>query len=215
MNRFKCLVTFICTLSLLIVLNIQGESHGCYGVISRINEYGNGGKSVTAYHEAAHVLVALKKDCGSVLISVCLQHDKESVGHVSLSGMRIKTYEQKINTIIMLLAGGISEQLVKRKKFVCKEDGFWDLLEGANLASDDLFEAREIAKELLQGTHDSFRIIPRTFKEEEDELLEECYHASVKLLKEHQNDIKRIAENLLKKTFLTADEVRTILKKQF
>ncbi|MBP6870297.1 hypothetical protein KBC04_05415 [Candidatus Babeliales bacterium] len=211
MNRYKFILFFTCTLSLFFGLKIQGESQKYYRLRSKVTEYFNGGKLATAHHESGHALVLLKKDCGTVLLSICLQHEKKSLGHVSSSMVKNKTREQKINTIMMLLAGGISEQLLKRKPFGSVQDAFWDLLDGATLASDDLCKARQIVKELLEGTHDSSRIICLTFKEEEDELLKKYYYETLTFLRAHQNDIRRLVEALLQRPFLTADEVEGIV----
>lgn len=176
-----------------------------YGRMSKFHKFLNKRcKTIDAiaYHEAGHTLVTVRKNCGRELKWTSIQLCKTMLGYVYTLDYHKKTYLQKINTIIMLLAGGISEQHYKGKKIKNTNAGFADLLLLSS-ASIDVQTARALVQDMIDNNE--------LVQQDVDNLLKKYYAETVEFLVQHQNDLQVLAQALLDKKFLSCYETYKLL----
>jgi cell division protease FtsH len=170
-------------------------------------------KRVVAYHEAGHALT------GELLPSVDRVHRISIVPHGRALGYTLnlpeedrylKTREELIDFMTMLLGGRASEQLV-----------FGSITTGA---SDDLKRVAEIAHAMVHdyamGTgFTSLRIVEgiaeatrRAGDEEVRELADEASRNAVSIINDHRPELDRLAGTLLTKEVLERDDIDRIME---
>jgi cell division protease FtsH len=170
-------------------------------------------KRVVAYHESGHAL------CGELLPSVDRVHRISIVPRGKALGYTLnlpeedrylKTREELIDFMTMLLGGRAAEQLV-----------FGSITTGA---SDDLRRVEEIANamvhEYAMGTGiTSLRVNPERASEatrklrdqEVRELADEAFRAAVKMLDSHRRELDELASTLLRNEVLERGDIDRIM----
>jgi cell division protease FtsH len=170
-------------------------------------------KRVVAYHEAGHAL------CGELLPSVDRVHRISIVPRGKALGYTLnlpeedrylKTREELIDFMTMLLGGRAAEQLV-----------FDSITTGA---SDDLRRVEEIAysmvHEYAMGTRiTSLRVSPdraseatRKLRDQEvRELADEAFRAAQRVLDSHRSELDELASTLLANEVLERDDIDRIM----
>lgn len=178
-----------------------------YGKLSKFHKFlykRSKSLEAVAYHEAAHTIVTVYKDCGRNLKWTSIQLCKSMFGYVYTLDFCKKTYHQKINTIMMLLAGGVGEQIFAGKKFAEADYGFADLVSICSTKMD-VQEARDIVQEMIAGKE--------IVQQDVDDVLKKYYVETVLFLVQHQDDLKIIAKALLEKKFLSCYETYELLRR--
>ena len=170
-------------------------------------------KRVVAYHEAGHAL------CGELLPSVDRVHRISIVPRGRALGYTLnlpeedrylKTREELIDFMTMLLGGRAAEQLV-----------FGSITTGA---SDDLKRVAEIAQSMVHdyamGTGSaSLRVVAgnvseatrRVHDEEVRELADEAYRAAIAIIDEHRPQLDELAATLLTNEVLERNDIDRIM----
>jgi cell division protease FtsH len=170
-------------------------------------------KRVVAYHEAGHAL------CGELLPSVDRVHRISIVPRGNALGYTLnlpeedrylKTREELIDFMTMLLGGRAAEQLV-----------FGSITTGA---SDDLKRVEEIAHAMVHdyamGTGiTSLRVSPERASEatrklrdrEVHELADEAFRAAGRMLDSHRSQLDELATTLLSNEVLERDDIDRIM----
>jgi ATP-dependent Zn protease len=176
-----------------------------YGRMSKFHKFLNKrckNIDAIAYHEAGHTLVTVRKNCGRELKWTSIQLCKTMLGYVYTLDYNQKTYRQKINTIVMLLAGGVSEQYYKGKKFKNNDEAFADLLLLCS-ARVDVQTARSLIQDMIVNNE--------LAQQDVDTILKKYYAETVEFLLQHQGDLEVIAQALLDKKFLSCYETYELL----
>jgi cell division protease FtsH len=170
-------------------------------------------KRVVAYHEAGHAL------CGELLPSVDRVHRISIVPHGRALGYTLnlpeedrylKTREELIDFMTMLLGGRAAEQLV-----------FGSITTGA---SDDLRRVADIARAMvteyamgtasgaMRSADDSASESSRRMRDVEvRELADEAFRNALSLLDAHRSQLDALASTLLAKEVLERDDIDTIM----
>jgi cell division protease FtsH len=170
-------------------------------------------KRMVAYHEAGHAL------CGELLPSVDRVHRISIVPRGRALGYTLnlpeedrylKTREELIDFMTMLLGGRAAEQLV-----------FGSITTGA---SDDLKRVGEIARAMVReyAMGNSSSSLPggddgeaegtrRVHDREISELADEAFRAAVKLLDTHRRQLDALAERLLTNEVLERDDINQVM----
>lgn len=156
-----------------------------------------------AYHEAGHTILTVHKNCGRDLKWTSIQLCTSMFGYVYTLDYHKKTYHQKTNTIMMLLAGGAGEQIFKGKKFTTIDDGFADLV-STHTTTIDVQQARNLVQEMIANKE--------IVQQNVDGVLKKYYAETVAFLTQHQDDLKVIAQALLEKKFLSCHETYELLR---
>jgi cell division protease FtsH len=171
-------------------------------------------KRIVAYHEAGHAL------CGELLASVDRVHRISIVPRGRALGYTLnlpeedrylKTREELIDYMTMLLGGRASEQIV-----------FGSITTGA---SDDLKRVTEIAHSMIHeyamGTgQTSMRIVVdgaaeatrRVSDEEVRELADEALRMAISLINTHRPQLEQLAETLLSNEVLERTDIERIME---
>ncbi|HTX45743.1 MAG TPA: AAA family ATPase [Solirubrobacteraceae bacterium] len=171
-------------------------------------------KRIVAYHEAGHAL------CGELLASVDRVHRISIVPRGRALGYTLnlpeedrylKTREELIDYMTMLLGGRASEQIV-----------FGSITTGA---SDDLKRVTEIAHSMIHeyamGTgQTSMRIVVdgaaeatrRVSDEEVRELADEALRMAIALINSHRPQLEQLAETLLSNEVLERTDIERIME---
>lgn len=180
---------------------------------------------MTAYHEGGHALVAYYTEMANKLHKVTIVSRGSSLGHTSTLPERdsyTQTREQLAASMDVMLGGRVAEELT----YGCDR-----VTTGC---SDDLKRANIIATRMVKDFGMSEKIGMRVVREEESEsqivlsgfsdatselveseirrLLEESKSRVRDLLTKHKNELKLLAEALLKYETLDANEVKLIIE---
>ena len=186
-------------------------------------------KNIIAFHEAGHAIVSFFSAGCDPVQKISIISRGRAAGYtlkMPETEKKLKNKTEFLDKLGALLGGYISEKLT-----------FKDVTTGA---SDDLRKATKIAKKLVTEYGMSEHLGPRTFGETDDEIFlgeqishkrnysekvaekidEEvseiinlCYNKAEKILKEHKDKLKEIAETLLKKETLEKEQFEKIIKK--
>jgi cell division protease FtsH len=170
-------------------------------------------KRMVAYHEAGHAL------CGELLPSVDRVHRISIVPRGRALGYTLnlpeedrylKTREELIDFMTMLLGGRAAEQLV-----------FGSITTGA---SDDLKRVGEIARAMVReyamGTSSSSlpggddgeaESTRRVHDREISELADEAFRAAIRLLDTHRTQLDALAERLLTNEVLEREDINQVM----
>ena len=181
-------------------------------------------KNIIAFHEAGHAIVSFFSAGCDPVQKISIISRGRAAGYtlkMPETEKKLKNKTEFLDKLGALLGGYISEKLT-----------FKDVTTGA---SDDLRKATKIAKKLVTEYGMSEHLGPRTFGETDDEIflgeqishkrnysekvaekideevseiIKLCYNKAEKILKEHKDKLKEIAETLLKKIII----VRILIK---
>lgn len=170
-------------------------------------------KKIVSYHEAGHALVSNSVNiCPIQKISIVPRG--EALGYVLQlpdEDRYIYTKEELIGKIKILLAGKAAEEII-----------FNHLSTGAK---DDLKKVTDIADQMvceygmsklgfmtIEGNSKSF--MSQQIQKEANQIVEQCYKETLKLLKENINDLHIVANHLYDKETMTLEELQSLIQKE-
>ncbi len=170
-------------------------------------------KKIVSYHEAGHALVSnIVNICPIQKISIVPRG--EALGYVLQlpdEDRYIYTKEELIGKIKILLAGKAAEEII-----------FNHLSTGAK---DDLKKVTDIADQMvceygmsklgfmtIEGNSKSF--MSQQVQKEANQIVEQCYKETLKLLKENINDLHIVANHLYDKETMTLEELQSLIQKE-
>lgn len=186
-------------------------------------------KKVTAYHEAAHALVAHELPHADPVHKVSIISRGRAAGYtlkLPAEDKHLHTRSEFIDDLAVLLAGHIAEKEI-----------FGEVTTGA---SSDLRQATRIAKKLITEYGMSEKLGPRTFGEKEEmiflgkeiheqrdygekvaeaidqeisHLISDASKTALLLIHEHKNKLEEIVKALLEKETLEKEEFEKIFTK--
>lgn len=181
---------------------------------------------MTAYHEGGHALVAYFTEKANQLHKVTIVSRGNSLGHTSTLPERdlyCQTKEQLTATMDVMLGGRVAEELVYGSDRVttgCEDD-----LRKANMLATrmvkDLGMSEKIGMRVVrEDESQTSQIVVSNFSDATSELveseigrlLEESKERVRKILTTHSNELKLLAEALLKYETLDAAEVKLVLE---
>jgi cell division protease FtsH len=159
-------------------------------------------KEITAYHEAGHALAASFLPEAEPVRKVSIIARGAAAGYtlkMPSEDIRIKTRRQFLSEIAILLSGYLAEKLI-----------FKDISTGA---SNDLFRATEIARDLVMEYGMSEKLGPISFKEDfaQREFFGRSY--SEDMAKEIDKEVRKIISNSEKEAIHTLNKKRDLLDK--
>ena len=170
-------------------------------------------KKIVSYHEAGHALVSnIVNICPIQKISIVPRG--EALGYVLQlpdEDRYIYTKDELIGKIKILLAGKAAEEII-----------FNHLSTGAK---DDLKKVTDIADQMvceygmsklgfmtIEGNSKSF--MSQQVQKEANQIVEQCYKETLKLLKENINDLHIVANHLYDKETMTLEELQSLIQKE-
>ena len=184
-------------------------------------------KKITAYHEAGHALLGKLLPKSDPVHKVTIIPRGRALGltqQLPTEDRHTRSKEYLLNKIKVLLGGRIAEEIF-----------FEDITNGAG---NDLEVATEIAKKMVcewgmsekigpitLGKHSEEVFIGRELVQKRDiseemaksidmeikRIVEECYQEAKKIILENKDKLQRIADALLKKEVLSADEIDRLI----
>ena len=185
-------------------------------------------KKLVAYHEAGHAIVGLNLPDGAIVQKVTIIPRGNAGGYNLLTPRKEKILNSRkelLDTITSYMGGRSAEELF-----------FGDITTGA---SSDIQQATRIAKDMVTtyGMSDLGPIQYNSGNEsvflgrdyaspsnasaqvayeidtEVRKIIESCHEKAKKIIKENRDDLIKIAETLMEKETLTAEEIDELLKK--
>ena len=170
-------------------------------------------KRIVAYHEAGHAIVSnIINICPIQKISIVPRG--EALGYVLQlpdEDRYIYTKEELIGKIKVLLAGKAAEEVI-----------FNHLSTGAK---DDLKKVTDITDQMvceygmsklgfmtIEGNSKSF--MSSQVQKEANQIVEDCYKETLKLLNENLNDLHIVANYLYDKETMTLEELQSLIQKE-
>jgi len=180
---------------------------------------------MTAYHEGGHALVAYYTDKADSLHKVTIVSRGNSLGHTSTLPERdlySQTKEQLSAKIDVMLGGRVAEELIYGNDGVTT--GCQDDLKKANMLATymvkDCGMSEKIGMRVVREEESQGQIIVPNFSDATSELveseisrlLEESKERVRELLTKHRNELKLLAEALLKYETLDAAEVKLVIE---
>ncbi|XP_059476379.1 AFG3-like protein 2 isoform X2 [Neocloeon triangulifer] len=201
------------------------EQHNFIEAIDRVLT-GSGGQThltpeemfAVAHHEAGHVVTAWFLKHSDPLLKVTITPRGNALGFTQFSpkDLKLQTKEQIFDRMCVLLGGRVAEELF-----------FGKISTGA---ADDLRVATNIAYEMVMSLGMSDKIGAMSFQEREKyplseefskkidsevhQLLSKALETTTELLYLHKSDISLIAEKLIEKNTLQAEEIETLIGKR-
>ena len=178
-------------------------------------------KKLTAYHEAGHAIVSSKLETQKGIKEVSIIPRGVAGGYTMYKSDEDKCYisrTEMIEKMIALMGGRAAEKIVLN-----------DISTGA---SNDIEVATNIAKDMITKYGMSENLGPISINTEQDPyelqllgekfgdaigaevkiLLDEAYKAAQQLIRENRDKLDRVAESLLQKEVISADEFKALIK---
>lgn len=180
---------------------------------------------MTAYHEGGHALVAYYTDKANSLHKVTIVSRGNSLGHTSTLPERdlySQTKEQLSAHMDVMLGGRVAEELVYGEDRVttgCEDD-----LRKANMLATKMVKdfgmSEKIGMRVVREEESQSQIVLSNFSDATSELveseisrlLEESKSRVREVLTKHRNELKLLAEALLKYETLDAAEVKLVIE---
>ncbi|MFC1593752.1 ATP-dependent zinc metalloprotease FtsH [Candidatus Omnitrophota bacterium] len=184
-------------------------------------------KAITAYHEAGHALLSLLIAEVDTLSKVSIIPRGFAGGYTLTPPIEDRHYFSKkelLGKIVVALGGRVSEEInmhdittgaendlanatALARSMVC-EYGMSARLGSLTLGKrhGPIFLGKDIVDE-----KDYSEATAKVIDEEVRRIIDQCYERAVKLLKEHQDQLKLLAENLIEKEILDVEKVKVLL----
>ncbi len=173
-------------------------------------------KEITAYHEAGHALIAKLVDNKNRVTRVSIIPSTRGVGGFSINIPQDKIYRTRkdlTSNIMVALGGRAAEEIIYGKDYITT--GASSDLEKAtetiisivgNLGMDDEFGLLNLNALSSIGISSESNLLGRA-----SIILSELYHDTISLLKESQELLERMAEELLFKETIDEKDINRIL----
>ncbi|MBQ6478393.1 MAG: ATP-dependent zinc metalloprotease FtsH [Erysipelotrichaceae bacterium] len=198
------------------------------GPAKKSRTYDDYTKKLVAYHEAGHAIVGLNLPDGAVVQKVTIIPRGNAGGYNLITPRKEKILNSKkelLDTITSYMGGRASEELF-----------FDDITTGA---SGDIQAATRIAKDMVT-TYGMSELGPVQYNSGNDsvflgrdytspsnassqvayeidtavrKIIDSCYAQAKSIIKKNKNDLVKIAETLMVKETLTAEEIEELLKR--
>ncbi len=168
-------------------------------------------KRIVAFHEAGHAVAAKVLDIDKVQKISIIPRDK-ALGYVLKFPTEDKflyTKKELMDKVIVLLAGRASEEIF--------------IGEISTGASNDIKESTNIIYEIIcnygmgKNTNNTciderfFKYYLDSIKDEASEMTKDAYEQSIKIIRDNEDNIRKIAEYLLKNETMNADELDKLM----
>ena len=174
-------------------------------------------RRATAYHEAAHATAVIFTQLPCVIEKATIKPSEFAAGSVATRCKIDRPQAEKYrNQIIMLLAGGVAEQLLSKSD----GNGFLDLL-SRPAVRDDIEKSLDAAYKFIRLT-----ITSKEYDEISDPdyygvnleatkfgVVESLYPEAVKFVQQHKSTIMNIGDELVEKETLSGFRVCQLAKK--
>lgn len=180
---------------------------------------------MTAFHESGHALTAYYTEKANKLHKVTIISRGNSLGHTSTLPERdvySQTKEQLYAAIDVMLGGRVAEELIYGSEKVttgCEDD-----LRKANMLATKMVKdfgmSDKIGMRVVREDESDSRVVMNTFSDATSELVEaeirrildESKQRVKKLLSSHENELKSLAEALMKHETLDANDVKLVIE---
>lgn len=171
-------------------------------------------KRLTAYHEAGHAIVAACTPNAIPVHKVTIVARGNALGYVQqISEDRVSVRISELKARLVVAMGGIAAEILK--------NGVDNVTTGP---ASDIQYATEIAKSIVEhGFSDTMgpvkyidiKLLPESYKhkmmEEIQKLIVDAKNQALTILKNHKHDLEKVANALMEKETLTADEFHALL----
>jgi hypothetical protein len=157
---------------------------------------------IACIHEAGHtVMTYLKRN---EIFNVCVAPSCSRVAAVGNDFDADELHDQ----ILISYSGGAAEELLLGKLY-------WGCA-GMDNGNGDFYHARDMLKMYIVMTDPakSKSMLDEELADDVVQLSKQLYAETMSILEEHEDDIKRVAEELEKKRYLNKNEVSRIVKKE-
>lgn len=170
-------------------------------------------KKIVSYHEAGHAIVSnILNICPIQKISIVPRG--EALGYVLQlpdEDRYIYTKEELIGKIKILLAGKAAEEIIFNHMSTGAKD---DLKKVTDIADQMVCEygMSKLGFMTIEGNSKSF--MSKQVQKEANQIVEQCYKETLKLLNENINDLHIVANYLHDKETMTLEELQTLIQKE-
>ena len=199
------------------------------GPAKKSRTYDDYTKKLVAYHEAGHAIVGLNLPDGAIVQKVTIIPRGNAGGYNLITPRKEKILNSRkelMDTITSYMGGRAAEEIF-----------FGDVTTGA---SSDIQQATRIAKDMVT-TYGMSDLGPIQYNSGNDsvflgrdynspsnassqvayeidtevrKIIESCHQLAKKIIEEHKTDLIKIADTLMEKETLTAEEIEELLKKE-
>ena len=199
------------------------------GPAKKSRTYDDYTKKLVAYHEAGHAIVGLNLPDGAIVQKVTIIPRGNAGGYNLITPRKEKILNSRkelMDTITSYMGGRAAEEIF-----------FGDVTTGA---SSDIQQATRIAKDMVT-TYGMSDLGPIQYNSGNDsvflgrdynspsnassqvayeidtevrKIIESCHQLAKKIIEEHKADLIKIADTLMEKETLTAEEIEDLLKKE-
>ena len=199
------------------------------GPAKKSRTYDDYTKKLVAYHEAGHAIVGLNLPDGAIVQKVTIIPRGNACGYNLITPRKEKILNSRkelMDTITSYMGGRAAEEIF-----------FGDVTTGA---SSDIQQATRIAKDMVT-TYGMSDLGPIQYNSGNDsvflgrdynspsnassqvayeidtevrKIIESCHQLAKKIIEEHRADLIKIADTLMEKETLTAEEIEELLKKE-
>ena len=199
------------------------------GPAKKSRTYDDYTKKLVAYHEAGHAIVGLNLPDGAIVQKVTIIPRGNAGGYNLITPRKEKILNSRkelMDTITSYMGGRAAEEIF-----------FGDVTTGA---SSDIQQATRIAKDMVT-TYGMSDLGPIQYNSGNDsvflgrdynspsnassqvayeidtevrKIIESCHQLAKKIIEEHRADLIKIADTLMEKETLTAEEIEELLKKE-
>ncbi|MBQ2505564.1 MAG: ATP-dependent zinc metalloprotease FtsH [Erysipelotrichaceae bacterium] len=199
------------------------------GPAKKSRTYDDYTKKLVAYHEAGHAIVGLNLPDGAIVQKVTIIPRGNAGGYNLITPRKEKILNSRkelMDTITSYMGGRAAEEIF-----------FGDVTTGA---SSDIQQATRIAKDMVT-TYGMSDLGPIQYNSGNDsvflgrdynspsnassqvayeidtevrKIIESCHQLAKKIIEEHKADLIKIADTLMEKETLTAEEIEELLKKE-
>ncbi|MBQ2656872.1 MAG: ATP-dependent zinc metalloprotease FtsH [Erysipelotrichaceae bacterium] len=199
------------------------------GPAKKSRTYDDYTKKLVAYHEAGHAVVGLNLPDGAIVQKVTIIPRGSAGGYNLITPRKEKILNSRkelMDTITSYMGGRAAEEIF-----------FGDVTTGA---SSDIQQATRIAKDMVT-TYGMSDLGPIQYNSGNDsvflgrdynspsnassqvayeidtevrKIIESCHQLAKKIIEEHKADLIKIADTLMEKETLTAEEIEELLKKE-
>ena len=199
------------------------------GPAKKSRTYDDYTKKLVAYHEAGHAIVGLNLPDGAIVQKVTIIPRGNAGGYNLITPRKEKILNSRkelMDTITSYMGGRAAEEIF-----------FGDVTTGA---SSDIQQATRIAKDMVT-TYGMSDLGPIQYNSGNDsvflgrdynspsnassqvayeidtevrKIIESCHQLANKIIEEHKADLIKIADTLMEKETLTAEEIEELLKKE-
>ncbi|MBP6869462.1 hypothetical protein KBC04_01050 [Candidatus Babeliales bacterium] len=171
-------------------------------------------KLLVAWHEAGHALAFLhNQELGSMHhVTICPDQANKSLGHVMSFHLKFVTFniEQTEQEIITCLCGGVAEQIYRNQQPFKTDTEIHQYFSHGKFLSD-IQQARQKAYDFF--TVNSVQYYnSKQIEQKIKTMIANLYYQAYQFLAPRKDQLKKIAETLLQKNFLSHQEIYDLIK---